>query len=296
MTSVRREIDAVVEELESPSSAIAKRKKFVPKSPEERLLQRRARKARSMRGHTRSYVVMNTFFILMWGVTSLLAGSLLPPWFLFPMLGWGLGFTFHALGYRAWLADNAKALRAAEHAALPPGDRGLDSSRWDSLLDECRRSVAAAREVIQGKHGTEGIAGSLDESLAQAEVLVSGGRELEGALHQVAPGGLADIDARVAAVEVQWNQATDEGLRRAHEQNRTLLVARRNKIASLQAERDRIGATLEGFVLAAENLRLDAARFARGDVDVSALDAPVRRLQEEVDILDKVRAELAALD
>lgn len=42
--------------------------------------------------HLAVYICVNTFLIIIWAVTS---GGF--PWFLFPLGGWGIGLTFHAL-------------------------------------------------------------------------------------------------------------------------------------------------------------------------------------------------------
>jgi hypothetical protein len=52
-------------------------------------------------------------------------------------------------------------------------------------------------------------------------------------------------------------------------------------------------ANAEGFLIAAENVRLDIAGMSSGEKPrTTALVEPVRRLSEEVEILRKVEAEL----
>lgn len=291
-TKVMREVDAVIEKVEPH---IARRKKFVPPTPEERLLRKRERKRRSFRGHTQSFVVVNAFLIALWAIGFVTGGGGYP-WFVFPLLGWGMGYTFHALGYRSWLSDNRAALQAAERQLLPEGRREAELERWDQLAERCRSTVEETKKALEAHPELAAAKEEVTESLQQVTRLAEGGRDIEKAIAAIVPDGVDGLDQRLTAAEAAWAGTEDESLKSAHEQNWTLLRNRREKIAALQSERDRIVATLEGFILAAENLRLDALRQAKGDLDPAALQAPVRRLQQEVEVLEKVRAELATLN
>ncbi|MEM1026032.1 MAG: 2TM domain-containing protein [Myxococcota bacterium] len=290
-TKVMREVDAVIEKVEPHIT----RRKFVPPTPEERLLRKRERKRKGFRGHTQSFLVVNAFLIALWAV-GFVSGGGGYPWFVFPLLGWGMGWTFHALGYRSWLTDNRQALQAAERMLLPEGQQEAELERWDQLVERCRSTVEQTKEALSSHPELEVAQAELGESLDQVTRLAEGGRDIEQAISAIVPDGVDGLDTRLAAAESAWSNTEDPGLKSAHEQNWTLLRKRREKIAALQSERDRIVATLEGFVLAAENLRLDALRQAKGDLDPAALQAPVRRLQQEVEVLEKVRSELAALN
>lgn len=291
-TKVMREVDAVIEKVEPH---IARRKKFVPPTPEERLLRKRERKRRSFRGHTQTFVVVNAFLFALWAIGFVTGGGGYP-WFIFPLLGWGMGYTFHALGYRSWLDDNRAALRAAERQLLPEGQREAELERWDQLAERCRATVQEAKQALEAHPELRVAQEEMTDSLQQVSRLAEGGRDIDQAIASIVPDGVEGLDQRLAAAESAWADTEDPGLKSAHEQNWTLLRNRREKIASMHAERDRIVATLEGFVLAAENLRLDALRQAKGDLDPAALQAPVKRLQQEVEILEKVRSELATLN
>jgi hypothetical protein len=72
------------------------------------------------------------------------------------------------------------------------------------------------------------------------------------------------------------------------------LQARREKIEALMVERDRIAATVESFVIAADNLKLDALRLGAGER--TSLQEPVQRLQDELEVLERVRRELVSLE
>lgn len=46
--------------------------------------------------HIGSYVIINVFLVVVWGLTSNWSGY---PWFLWVMAGWGIGLVFHIVGY-----------------------------------------------------------------------------------------------------------------------------------------------------------------------------------------------------
>lgn len=48
--------------------------------------------------HLASYVIINIFLVLIWLIVGLTSGgSAWWPWFIFPMVGWGIGLAFHAV-------------------------------------------------------------------------------------------------------------------------------------------------------------------------------------------------------
>jgi len=57
---------------------------------------RRLRKRREFKQHLAAYIVINSLIITIWVVTGPYNGHWFP-WFLFPLLGWGVGLVFHGL-------------------------------------------------------------------------------------------------------------------------------------------------------------------------------------------------------
>ncbi|MGF1510882.1 MAG: 2TM domain-containing protein [Myxococcota bacterium] len=287
MSAVRRELESVLEHLEG-----GRRPKT---TPEERLVLRERRKKRALRGHTRSFALVNGFLFLLWLTLALSTGSWFP-WFVFPFLGWGLGYSFHLVETRTWLSDNRAALvEARRQLGLPSGATVGTGDLWTILVQRCRASVEETLGALQAKDTGSDARERLVESMGQVEALADSARDMEAMLQRILPSGLQGLRAQIAEAEMAWSNADDPQLKTAHAQNRALLQTRLKKVEQLVAERDRIAATLEGFILAAENLRLDAVRFVQGDLEPGGLMAPIQRIQDEVDILDKVRAELAAL-
>jgi hypothetical protein len=63
-----------------------------------------AKKRASFKYHLITYLIMNSFFWLVWSLTSQhyeaygFGSRIHIPWPLWPMFGWGIGLTFHFIG------------------------------------------------------------------------------------------------------------------------------------------------------------------------------------------------------
>ena len=266
-----------------------------------------------------------------WSTSS---GSLaaLFPWSLIAAAGWGIGLGVHGLNHRAWLADNRVAVDRAltrvdawqttgpalpapdpaaqvdlsppsPAAAAPPttprsSAPGIDPE-WKALIARGEDAVRRARAAL-GEHAggdPRGVHARLGGGLSDVEGLAMSATRLRLALDHVGSGGGDELASRIAELDRRVAGADDPRLARVYESNRGLLVARRTKIRTIEAELERVRASAEGFVLAAENLQLDAARLGAGHLgDVGdALFEPLERLGEEVEILRQVEVELEAL-
>ncbi len=277
-----------------------------PKSDEERTLAHRDRRRRSFRGHWHAYIsVMGGLGVLNL-VTWLLLGVAFP-WMIFPAAAWGIPMGIHALNYRAWTKDNAAAIHAAEVALgrLPPGqaplqlsDGGADGP-WQQIVAQCQSAADKAADAISAlPHEVDDFEDTmvhLAEGMEKIEELALGAERIEQALQEIAPGGLPSLEKDIGDTEAAISAAADEGLRQVHHANRTLLVARREKVRALRADQERMMANAKGFLLATENLRLDTARIGTDELAQSPLTAPIKRLSEEVEVLRKVEAELSRL-
>lgn len=317
---VREGVDALLDEGRAVRDKIAEnaaaRARKRP-TPAERLLQRRERKRRSIRSHTQSYISVILGLAVINIVTGLAAGELFP-WFLIVAAAWGMGYGMHLLGWRSWLEDNRAALAAAEaevaqlpapsrqeliegtapRTEAPPGQPGVDPA-WQALLERCRRAVQSADAALADAGSASGAETShrLKAGLVDVEQLATGAEKVRRALAEIAPEGTAGLEAEVARLDARINAAADERLRGVYLANRTLLQARRAKVEALRAERERMAASAEGFLLAVENVRLDAARIGAGHVPAlhAALGDTLDRLSAEVGILRQVEEELEAL-
>ena len=270
-------------------------------SPEERLVAARDHRQRQWRGHVHAYISVNAGLMVMNFVTAVLSGTFVP-WSLFPLVGWGIGLGIHTLDHRAWLIDNrARLLTAETKLGIAPPARPLlaagddDKDPWPGILKSCEEAVQRAKALLAEVHPAAVDAQTdLQDGLDNVTQLGAGAGRIRDVLRSLAPDGPDGLQSQIDALDRQISGTEDHALREAHLANRALLLARRAKIQALQADRERMMAKAQGFLLAVENLHLDAARLTGGD-SPEVLSAPIHRLTEEVQILRKVDRELKQL-
>ena len=268
------------------------------RGPEELLLAERDERQRKWRDHLHTYISVNSGLIVMNLVMATFAGSLVP-WFIFPAIGWGMGLSAHGLNHRAWMSDNRARITAAEArlGIAPPSTPLLTAPTdtvdpWDQLLESCDQAVRRAKTLITEVHpAATGAVVDLEEGLATIERLAMGAQRIQAVLEGLAPRGREGLERQIAQLDAQITQTEDAGLKEAHLANRALMISRRAKLEALIADRDRMFAKAQGFLLAVENLHLDAARVSSPEV-LDTLSTPIGRLTEEVQILRKVDDEL----
>ena len=70
---------------------------MTPELTEEQIYEQAKKRVEEKRGfysHLIAYVIVNILLILIWAFTS----DNEFPWFIFPLVGWGIGLLFHFLG------------------------------------------------------------------------------------------------------------------------------------------------------------------------------------------------------
>lgn len=287
------------------------------RSPASRLLKLAEKKRRGWRQHLRAYAVVVPGLML-FNALTLFSEVPFFPWSVMVAVFWGMGLALHGLNYRGWLDDNrqriAQARLECETAdgtppptvaspavtAEPEGALAPDIAQdpiWADLLERSRAAVRATRAAMADSEVYEATAeeveASLEAGLADLERLALGAARLQKALLAVVPGGEAAIDGQLTELQGRIEATDDEGLRRMYAANLALLQARKAKVAALTAERARMRARAEGFLLAVENLRLDATRLGTDPSTSPDLAGPLADLSSEVEILRQVEAELA---
>ena len=61
--------------------------------------ERRVEEKLGFRTHLIVYIIINSLLFLIWLFTSIFASDgWIFPWFIFPLVGWGIGIAFHAWG------------------------------------------------------------------------------------------------------------------------------------------------------------------------------------------------------
>ena len=275
-------------------------------SPAQRLIRKRNRRREGWRKHLRSYLVVNAGLVALNVVMGLSEGDPYP-WAVFPAALWGIDVALHGIGYRSWAAQNKGAIDAAEEelareaelAVDLGGDEGETAGlvTWAVLVRRCREAYAGAVEALEEAGEHVDLRENLESGLARVERLAKGAARIRKALHDVAPGGSHALDEVLKDLDNRVSNLEDERLRGVYQSNRALVVARKAKIEALEGEERRMRATAEGFLLAAENLRLDAARLGAEPAPdlLGLLEGPLDRLAEEVDIVRQLEAELRSL-
>jgi hypothetical protein len=230
------------------------------------------------------------------------------------MASWGSILLVHGLGYRTWRVDNQPLFEVygidpnnPNAPALPaPGPAGrreesapAPRSAWDLLVERCRHAVAAAERALTELTPAAGAGEAkarLREGLGDIVRLAQGARRLENLLAEVAPDPMTLPEAQ-RALELTLAQTSDPKLREVYEGHRALLHARAARLEQLRAELTRIRATAEGFAMAVENIRLDAARMGapRLDGEAAGLRELMRQLDDELAVLAQVELELDGL-
>ena len=64
---------------------------------EEKIYEEARKRVEEKKGffiHLAVYIIINTLLVFIW----LMTGAGFPPWFIYPLLGWGIGLLFHFLG------------------------------------------------------------------------------------------------------------------------------------------------------------------------------------------------------
>lgn len=302
---------------------------LIPREIATGLLKKYREQRSGWRGHLHSFVGVNLGLAAI-NALSMIGAESFYPWFLYVTASWGIGLVVHGLGHRSWIKDHARAIEQAEEylgvsrlegdllpipiagekgrealephvedaPALPEHDEGADST---PLLDECRTAVDTARRALDSA-GAENktcreAEEQLEAGLQTVEVIERGLSAIRNAIRAVAPDGLDALDQEILALGERRSSANDERLKGIYEANLRLLVARREKLQALQNEEERMKATIQGFLLAAQNVRLDAARLAAGSMpgNISSLGDSLDRLNQEVEVIRQVEIELETL-
>ncbi|MEI7554771.1 2TM domain-containing protein [Candidatus Chlorohelix sp.] len=76
-----------------------------------RMAERRVKAKIGFYWHLASYVIVNGMLIAIYLLTTMPVGGLYYPWFVWPMLGWGIGLLFHFLGVYVFASNNSPVVR-----------------------------------------------------------------------------------------------------------------------------------------------------------------------------------------
>lgn len=83
-------------------------------SEKDKMLWKMAKKRVEFRRHFTTYLLVNTFFWILWWFSGQRHNHEGIPWPLFPMLGWGIGLAFHFLGAYVFYSSSASVEKEFE--------------------------------------------------------------------------------------------------------------------------------------------------------------------------------------
>lgn len=79
------------------------------------------------RQHLLVYVIVNSFIFAVWLIVALIAGGdSWFPWFIFPLLGWGIGIVMHGWGVYAQTDRKREAMVTKEMERMTAGSQPPD--------------------------------------------------------------------------------------------------------------------------------------------------------------------------
>lgn len=172
---------------------------------------------------------------------------------------------------------------------------GVHSSRNATLQLMPARGALDTAEMDEAERVI--LSGKLDRGIEVVEEIRRGALAVGAALVDVAPDGGAALQKELGLIEEKIAATSDDRLKGVYEANRRLLEARQDKVKTLEAEQERMRATVKGFLIATQNVRLDAARLGTGQVPelLGSLSDSLERLNDEVEVARQVESELEKL-
>ncbi len=225
-------------------------------------------------------------------------------WSLLLVALWGVGLVVHAVRFTGWSQDHRVGLEV-ETSFRRIGQDGRPTGllseprneEWKRLWARAEQVHLAADRAVD-RLGAEGVEarGELQACMDDVQAIFDGAARLQDAMDIL--GMKVDENA---ITEAGWRveRAETDRLRSLYQANLALLIAQKAKVSALMQDLKRMRACVEGFLISAENMQLDASRLqTSGGVPTGQLvlgDAR-RALEEEVLVLRQVEAELERLE
>jgi len=225
-------------------------------------------------------------------------------WSVYLVALWGVGLAVHMMRFAGWEERNRLGIEVeSSFRRVGPGGQPLGllaeprDAEWKRLWTRAREVHLAVDGAVDrlGASGVEA-RGEIHACMDHVQAIFDGAHRLQQAMDVL--GMKVDENA---ITEAGWRveRAETERLRSLYQANLDLLKAQKAKVAALKRDLKRMRACVEGFLIAAENMQLDASRLqAAGELPVGSLmlgDAR-KELEEEVLVLRQVEAELERLE
>ena len=222
-------------------------------------------------------------------------------WIATLLAGWTVGIAAHALSVLFWERANGEALARVRAANGEQTDTRLieldvrpASQRWVRLWENAVEEFLLADEALK-RLGSDGSMerSDLHASMQQVKELVQGQARLETALRSWMSGELED---RITEARWERDRSEDEKLREMLDSNLKMLEKQKTTVESLRKDMGRLKASVERFIITAQNVHLNATRLGtRGEQGDTGLSSSLALLEEEVRVMRQVEEELGQL-
>jgi hypothetical protein len=104
---------------------------------------KRVRAKRDFFAHLASYLIINGALVAVWALTG--EGY---PWFVWPLLGWGVGVAFHGVGLLVNLSSTSRAVDGKDVVIAPPVATGDVRAAPMLQIEEGRKEPSHAQQRL----------------------------------------------------------------------------------------------------------------------------------------------------
>ena len=222
-------------------------------------------------------------------------------WLAALLAGWTVGLVGHGLSVFFWEKANGEDLarvRSEEGEQAEPRLIELDirpaSQRWLQLWESAVEEFVLADEALK-RLGSDGAMerSDLHASMGQVKELVQGQARLETALRSWMSG---ELDDRITEARWERDRSEDTKLREMLDSNLKMLEKQKTTVESLRKDMGRLKASVERFIITAQNVHLNATRLGTpGEQGDTGLSSSLTLLEEEVRVMRQVEEELGQL-
>ncbi len=255
--------------------------------------------------HFVSFAMVNAMLIVIWFITGGFAG--VHPWFIYPLLGWGIGLASHYIGFKGHLRkldilyanrenyyEDSFQIKQKEDKQLnkPNEEKREDipinlTEPYATYVNETRLvSNTLLRQINESENVDKDLLNQIKDSLNHYTdkifYLSKRGHFLEQAINQFDHNNVSKNKKSIE--ELLNDESLDEGAKKEYENALRMLDKQANSLGKIQKVKDKIQANLNTSLITLNTLKLDFIRL-QYITDESAEDAihSLNKKTEEID-------------
>lgn len=253
--------------------------------------------------HIASYISVNGFLLMVNLITS--SGHL---WFIYPLLGWGVGFTIHSAtsisGRKQTLADLENsgydtALLGYKGTSLPdPVDRTIPPSapasdkhagEYQNILDQSRKlKTAVIKQVKNSNKIQKQKAGEIEELLndfnTNMHLLIQQDEKIS---QTIATASQPEAESELARLQKKLEETGSDSLRAEYKNSIAQLENYRQSFEELADQKELIFLRISGALMSLKQLQLDLQKME--EISLTSRDSPESFEEKLADLSDYVR-------